>query len=68
MNYTENTNDSLAVQRVQSTVDPFIDETTYQQAGLMAVSLRVDVAELNRRKEMDILIGQIRDAQEFTNV
>ncbi|KAH8197695.1 hypothetical protein TruAng_008154 [Truncatella angustata] len=64
MNDRRSTNTSPALQKLGTTINLIIHQVTYRQPGLMAASLRADAAELDKQ-EMDLLIGQIREAQEL---
>lgn len=58
---------SLAQQQVSKTISLIVDQQTYRQLGLMAAMLQTDLEDLDKG-EMDILIQQIRDAQDFVGI
>jgi hypothetical protein len=58
------TRPSRAAKELDAIISYVVDESTYRQPGAMAAMLRTEAAELDKR-EMDVLIDQIRDAQDF---
>ncbi|KAK9784004.1 hypothetical protein AB5N19_09945 [Seiridium cardinale] len=64
MHERQSPQDSSALKKMGSSIDLVIHEAIYQQAGLMAATLRADAAMLDKN-EMDTLISQIREAQDI---
>ncbi|KAK6062539.1 hypothetical protein SCUP515_13265 [Seiridium cupressi] len=64
MHERQSPQESSALKNMGSSIDLVIHQATYQQAGLMAATLRADAAMLDKN-EMDALISQIREAQDI---